>query len=68
MDAPEVLVTRGPTPTDEEMAAIMAAVQVVMAPTAAPAAPPALDDSPRWRFSGRWWSRPVASRRVRPSF
>jgi hypothetical protein len=21
---------------------------------------------PRWRFSGRWWSRPVASRRARP--
>jgi Acyl-CoA carboxylase epsilon subunit len=68
MDAPKVLVTKGPTPTDEEMAAIMAAVQVVMTSTAAPAAPPELDGSPRWRFSGRWWSRPVASRRVRPSF
>ena len=21
---------------------------------------------PAWRFSGRWWSRPVPSRRVRP--
>ena len=24
------------------------------------------DEPPRWRFSGRWWSRPVPSRRIRP--
>ena len=22
--------------------------------------------APVWRFSGRWWSRPVPSRRIRP--
>ncbi|HEX3839908.1 MAG TPA: hypothetical protein VHU85_03865 [Acidimicrobiales bacterium] len=24
------------------------------------------DGGPAWRFSGRWWARPVASRRDRP--
>jgi hypothetical protein len=24
------------------------------------------EPAPRWRFSGRWWSRPVATRRQRP--
>lgn len=57
----------GPTPTDEEAAAIVAAVQVVMASTAAPGLPAEPEGTPRWRFSGRWWSRPVASRRDRPS-
>jgi uncharacterized protein (DUF2336 family) len=31
--------------------------------------PKKVDDAPTlpaWRFSGRWWSRPVASRRDRP--
>jgi hypothetical protein len=56
-----------PTPTDEELAAIAAAVQtVVLRPVvvAAPAEP--ADVAPAWRFSGRWWSRPVAARRSRP--
>jgi len=51
-------------PTDEEMAAIMAAVELswpravtVEAPRAGP---------PPWRFSGRWWRRPAAARRERP--
>lgn len=50
-------------PTDDEMAAISAAVEVlwprpgVATPEAAP---------PRWRFSGRWWTRPIVSRRIRP--
>jgi hypothetical protein len=64
----DIAITGGPTPTDEEAAAIVAAVQVVMASGAAPAAAPADEGPPRWRFSGRWWSRPVASRRDRPSF
>jgi hypothetical protein len=52
----------GPTP--EQLAAIAAAVElawprpVVIAP-----APP---EPPRWRFSGRWWVKPVPSRRERP--
>lgn len=59
--------TTEPTgPTDEELAAIVAAVEavwprpVVVADTPAPAPPS------RWRFSGRWWSKPIAARRDRP--
>ncbi len=63
----DIRVNRGPTPTDEEAAAIIAAVQVVMSSLAAPAAPARPQGPPRWRFSGRWWSRPVAVRRDRPS-
>ncbi len=54
-----------PTPTDEELAAIVAAhsalTQTVVVIADEPAGP-----SNAWRFSGRWWSRPVASRRFRP--
>lgn len=67
VSASDVRVTRGPTPTDEEAAAIVAAVQIVMTSLAAPAAPAVPQGPPRWRFSGRWWSRPVAVRRDRPS-
>lgn len=53
-----------PTPTEEELAAIMAAIEatrpVVVVAEAKPAGPPP------WRFSGRWWRRPVAARRERP--
>jgi hypothetical protein len=56
-----VAVTRG-EPTDEELAAIVAAIEVTWPrPAAAPAA-----ELPRWRFSGRWWTKPVPLRRVRP--
>jgi hypothetical protein len=50
-------------PTAEEMAAIVAAIEVVWprpvvaTTTAAP---------PRWRFAGRWWTKPVPVRRERP--
>lgn len=63
MDAPTgVAVTRGGEPTDEEVAAIVAAIEVVW-PRPAPAEDAAL---PRWRFSGRWWTKPVPLRRGRP--
>jgi hypothetical protein len=52
-----------PVPTDDEMAAIVAAIEVAW-PRPAAAAPET--DAPRWRFSGRWWAQPVASRRSRP--
>jgi hypothetical protein len=52
-----------PTPTDAELAAIMAAVEVAW-PRPAGEAP--VDEPARWRFSGRWWSRPLPSRRDRP--
>jgi hypothetical protein len=55
-----------PTPTDEEAAAIVAAVEALW-PKPVVVAPAALADvAPKWRFSGRWWSRPVPSRRERP--
>jgi hypothetical protein len=53
-----------PTPTEEELVAIVAAIeatqQVVVYADVTPKGPPA------WRFSGRWWRRPVAARRDRP--
>ena len=54
-----------PVPTDEEAVAIVAAVEALW-----PKPVVMLDDSPRrvptWRFSARWWSKPVAQRRERP--
>ena len=54
-----------PVPTDEEAAAIVAAVQVLWP---RPVVLAELDGTPRWRFSGRWWSKPIAARRDRPSW
>jgi hypothetical protein len=53
-----------PTPTDEELAAIMAAVEVAWPRPVVVG--PADDEPSRWRFSGRWWSRPLPTRRDRP--
>jgi hypothetical protein len=55
-----------PEPTDEEAAAIAAAMEALWPrPVVLVAA-----DHPRhgggWRFSGRWWAKPVAARRDRP--
>jgi hypothetical protein len=52
-----------PTPTDEEAAAIAAAIEwswprVVVSDTPEP--------PPRWRFAGRWWTKPIPVRRDRP--
>jgi hypothetical protein len=53
-----------PTPTDEEVVAIMAGVEALWPK------PAVVDSAPvrstAWRFSGRWWSRPVPARRDRP--
>jgi hypothetical protein len=64
-ESPEVRVTRGPNPDPEELAAIVAAVQVVLG--SGDGGPEAEPPVPRWRFSGRWWSRPVPARRDRPA-
>lgn len=50
-------------PTEEEAAAIAAALQVTMFSGGSEPLP---HETPRWRFSGRWWSRPVPARRARP--
>lgn len=59
----DATVTRGGDPTDEELAAIVAAVEVAWPRAAVPA--PSVH-APRWRFSGRWWTKPVPLRRSRP--
>ncbi len=51
-------------PTGEEVAAIVAAIEV--ATPRAGGAPDLHPEPPRWRWSGRWWSRPIPQRRVRP--
>lgn len=53
-----------PDPTEEEVAAIAAAVEVAW-PKPFVGDEPDLEIS-RWRFSGRWWSKPLPSRRDRP--
>ena len=52
-----------PAPTDEEAAAIVAAVELAWPRAVAGAAD---EPAPRWRFSGRWWSKPVPVARQRP--
>ena len=52
-----------PAPTDEEAAAIVAAIEVAW-PRAGGSANE--DDESRWRWSGRWWTKPIPLRRDRP--
>jgi hypothetical protein len=53
-----------PEPDSAVLAAIAAAVQLAWPrPVRAEAQPPTHD---AWRFSGRWWHKPVALRRDRP--
>jgi hypothetical protein len=54
-----------PAPTEEEAAAIVTAMAVLVPKKVAAPEPPAARRG-TWRFSGRWWSRPVAARRSRP--
>ncbi len=53
-----------PEPTEEEAAAIAAAVSVTL--FSGGGAAQQVREPSRWRFSGRWWSRPVPLRRARP--
>jgi hypothetical protein len=51
-----------PEPTEEEVAAIVAALDAVT-----PGSPAGSGSvTPRWRWSGRWWSKPVPMDRSRP--
>lgn len=50
-------------PTDEEAAAIVAAIEVAWPRAAVAGSTP---PPPRWRFAGRWWTKPVPARRDRP--
>ena len=53
-----------PAPTEEEAAAIAAAVEVAW-PRAGGGTEPS-DRGGRWRFAGRWWTQPIPLRRNRP--
>jgi hypothetical protein len=61
-----VIESISPAPSDEEVVAIMGAVEalwprpVLLAPIEEPTR------SATWRFSGRWWSLPMPVRRNRP--
>ena len=58
-----------PTPTEEEAAAIVAAVTMAWPRRQTSEAEP-IEVSTVWRFSGRWWNRPIwgrpQARRARP--
>ena len=52
-----------PTPSEEEAAAIVAAIDAAWPRAGGGPSEPA---TPRWRFAGRWWSKPIPVRRDRP--
>lgn len=54
-----------PGATDEEVAAIVAAIEVLW-PKPATADPEVALRRPTWRFSNRWWVKPLVTRRERP--
>jgi len=58
------LVDVRPMPTDDELAAVMAAVEVLWPRAVLLSADPSVPAA--WRFSGRWWSKPLPLRRSRP--
>jgi hypothetical protein len=54
-----------PAPTDDEVAAIVAAIEAMWPrPMMIESMPPAR--RPTWRFSNRWWIAPLPTRRERP--
>ena len=54
-----------PAATDEEAAAIAAAVEALWPrPMVAGGGPESRPNV--WKFSGRWWSQPIPLRRARP--
>jgi hypothetical protein len=52
-----------PEPTDDEVAAIVSAIELSWP---APSAVAESEVIERWRFSGRWWTKPLPLRRDRP--
>ncbi len=50
-------------PTDDEMAAIMAAIEAAWP---RPVVAEQVQQGNPWRFSGRSWARPLTARRDRP--
>lgn len=54
-----------PAATEEETVAIMAAMQVLWPRPVLSAAEVQAREA-TWRFSGRWWAKPLPARRDRP--
>jgi hypothetical protein len=64
VDASQLTLREPPPPDPAVLAAIAAAVQLAW-----PRRAPADEHDPvhqRWRFSGRWWNKPVPQLRGRP--
>ena len=55
-----------PAPTPEEAAAIVAAVEALWPRPVVQVADENPLRVPTWRFSARWWARPLPQRRDRP--
>jgi len=55
-----------PAPTAEEAAAIVAALEALWPRPAIAAETENPLRAPTWRFSGRWWAKPMPARRDRP--
>jgi hypothetical protein len=65
--APSTSTGLAPRPViDPTVLAVLAASAELVWPRRHAAPEPEPFDGPAWRFSGRWWTRPVASRRDRP--
>ena len=67
-DAPVVAVVASgsaarPPASAAEVAAVVAALSVFTGGVSGNGVAPA---TPRWRFSGRWWTKPLPQRRDRP--
>jgi hypothetical protein len=58
-------VTHLAEPAEEELAAIVAAIEIAW-PKPVVVAQRAVSQTSRWRFAGRWWSKPIPARRDRP--
>ncbi len=54
-----------PAPTDQEAVAIVAAMQVLWPRVMLSDTEVRIREA-TWRFSGRWWAKPVPARRGRP--
>lgn len=55
-----------PAPTDEEAAAIVAATEALWPKPVVSSESQSPLRTPTWRFSSRWWAKPLAARRDRP--
>lgn len=55
-----------PAPTDEEAVAIVAAVEAMWPKPVFMSGNENPLRSPAWRFSARWWAKPLPARRDRP--